>query len=502
MKKAIRTIATVLACSILLVFTACGNSGNADSSDSESKTSSSPSPGSVNSGSSSGKSSGVSASESAADSNSDSGDNSGQEVAESNGGTQAESQGSSDSNSTGVIPTLPDATIKMTCVNVDSEVSIAKKIISGFNEQYPNITVQLEPISGEYDTKIITQAASDNVADVISIFSYMLRTYASSKVLLPLNDTLPQFGFDESNYVSSVMAISKGDDGQIYMIPREYSHIVVAVNKTILESENIAMPGNDWDYNQFLSICKQVKKTDSSGNIIQYGVDGGHSSEDIWGAFVLGFGGNFYNTSAGQLTMSDSNAVKGLEALFSLVTEGYSTNDYDDKTDAGGFMAGTSAFCFCSRPSFTQINSSFKKLGMEWDVLPMFSMPSQRAVGFGTVGYGVTQDSKYPLQATALVQYIATQAGQEKLVETGAVIPVLKSLQEANTWQDYPVPGKNSLAFTYKLEDDISMPIYRCIDSQKYLEFKSAFQDYQLKIFNKEISVSDAMKALDTLTNG
>ena len=88
------------------------------------------------------------------------------------------------------------------------------------------------------------------------------------------------------------------------------------------------------------------------------------------------------------------------------------------------------------------------------------------------------------------------------MVVTGAVFPGLKALQEANTWQDYPVPGKNSLAFTYKLEDDISMPIYRCIDSQKYLEFKSAFQDYQLKIFNKEISVSDAMKALDTLTNG
>lgn len=415
-------------------------------------------------------------------------------------GTELGSKDDTNELPTLVKPTVPNGTITLSCINVPSEVGVCEKLIAGFKKQYPGIDVKLEKITGEYDNKIITQSASGTVADVISVMDYMLSSYINHDVVKSLDALYTDYKFNEKYYISSLLDISKGADGKLYMAPREYSHIVVAVNKTILKSENIEMPKNDWTYSDFLDIVKKTTKKNASGKVTQFGVSGAHSDPNVWSSFVLGYGGTIAKN--GKLTLSDANSIKGLTELFNLVTSDYMANDYDPN-EASKFMNGQATFYFTSRPGIENVNTSLSKLRMEWDVLPMFSMPQGRYVGFGTVGYAVTNKSKNQdkSMATAFVNYVLSTDGQTKLLQTGATIPVIKGLQAQGAWKDLPVSGKNSEAFIYKPEDDNTNPPHIALSPNRYIEMKNQMQQAQLKIFAKETSVADAMKVVDKEVN-
>jgi multiple sugar transport system substrate-binding protein len=425
----------------------------------------------------------------------------------------AASTASSKTNTTSAIAvpktiTPKTCTLTLACVDVANEKTIANSIIKAFSKVYPNVTVKLTPINGDYNSKILTQAVSKTLPDVLFTFDLQTRVFAQNGVLLPLDSYMKTFGYDSNNYFGNIMSLGKGDNGKTYMIPREYSHLVTAVNLSVIEAEeNIA--GADfikkyasWTMNDFITLSKKYTHKDGSGKIVQYGADINYNWEPVWTSFSLGYGGSLLNGSK-QATFSDTKTVTGLTTLLDLVKGKYVYDNLrPDPANPYPFQKGMAAFSFISRPGLPDVNTTLSRMGMKWDVLPFPRTPVKAVVGMGTTGYGVSAYTKNPYEASLLAYFVATTEGQTAFVSTGAGVPVIKSLKDSAIWRNYPVPNKNSDAFVSNPQNDVKSVFSFSFNVKKVTTFQTLFNSYMLKYLVGEMSVADTMKAMDAVLNG
>lgn len=425
----------------------------------------------------------------------------------SNAASNATSITSSSSSGT-VLIDPKECTLTMACIDVADEKAIVNAISKAFMKKYPKVKVVITPINGDYNAKILAQAVSKTLPDVLFTFDTNARVFGKNGVFIPIDSYLSKFGFNKNDYVGNIMDFGKGDDGKTYMIPREYSHLVTGVNLSIIES-SLGMSKTDfmskyanWTMDEFIALTKQLTVKDGAGKVIQYGADINYNWEPVWTSFAVGYGGTVIN-SAKKATFSNTNTVNGLKTMLNLVKDGYAADNLrPNETIVYPFTKGQAAFLFLSRPSLPNINSVFASLRMDWDILPFPRTPVKPVVGMGTTGYGVSSSSKNPYEAALLAYFVATEAGQKAFIGTGSGVPVIKSLSDSTIWKNYPVVGKNSGAFISNPSFD-----YRCefsfnYDISKMLSFVPNLNNYFLKYLVGEQSIVDSMKALDTVLNG
>ena len=73
--------------------------------------------------------------------------------------------------------------------------------------------------------------------------------------------------FDTAAYYEPCLR-SGQSKGRQYALPHESVPTIMFVNKTLLEVNGIAMPDNDWTWDDFYNICQQVTNVEQR----QYGV--------------------------------------------------------------------------------------------------------------------------------------------------------------------------------------------------------------------------------------
>ena len=410
-----------------------------------------------------------------------------------------------------VIPTKitpQTCTLTFACIDVASEKTIANAIIKAFNKVYPNVTVNLTPINGDYNAKILAQAVSKSLPDVMFTFDTITRVFAQNKILIPIDSYLGTFGYDKNNYFGNIMDLGKGDDGKIYMIPREYSHLVTAVNLSVIEAEE-NMSGaefitkyKNWTMNDFITLSKKYTHIDGGGKVIQYGADINYNWEPVWTSFALGYGGSLINSSKAA-TFSNTNTVTGLSTMLDLVKGKYAYDNLrPESANPYPFNKGMAAFTFISRPAIPGINTAISGMGMKWDVLPFPTTPNKPVVGMGTTGYGVSANTKYPYEAALFAYFVATSEGQTAFIGTGSGVPVIKSLKDSAVWRNFPVPNKNSDAYVVNPQNDVRCEFSFSFNIKKITTFSNTLNDSMLKYLVGETSLADAMKTLDSVLNG
>ena len=119
---------------------------------------------------------------------------------------------------------------------------------------------------------ILGKSLTKEVPDVFMVPSESFLMFAQSGLLLNLDSYINQL--DTAKFYSSSLEAGQLKEEQ-YALPFESVPTLMYVNKTLLEKENIALPDNDWTWDEFYSICKQVTKDiDGDGLLDQFGVYG------------------------------------------------------------------------------------------------------------------------------------------------------------------------------------------------------------------------------------
>lgn len=148
--------------------------------------------------------------------------------------------------------------------------------LAAFEEEYPNIKVDLIILSEKGDTnealqKLDLAASSGEQMDVLMFSdpaSYAERVDLG--MVAPIDEFIEQEGFDvaEEYKVNTVL------DGQYYALPGKFNPWYVLVNKDHLETAGLEMP-TDWTWDEFADYAKQLTTDDHYGTFFHGPQNGG-----------------------------------------------------------------------------------------------------------------------------------------------------------------------------------------------------------------------------------
>jgi len=326
-------------------------------------------------------------------------------------------------------------------ITVDpSEKKIAEAFINGFNKTYPNIKINIEPIAGDYKTQLLSQVASNTLPDISWVPDNWVSIFAEKNVLLNLDPYIQASKLDLSDFYDSMLKMGKKyHKGSQYMMPRDYNQVVVYYNKDLFDEAKLAYPKDGWSWDEFVQTAKKLTKY-KDGKIEQYGVNAMLYWPPVYQAIIQGFGGKLLDDKGNSLLNSD-NAKQALNAMNDLVKSGATFNPFNPPP-VDAFLSEKAAMAFAPRP----VMRSFYDASINFDVVtfPKLTTP---VTGCGTSGYGISAKTKYPNETWAFLSYMVSKDGQLEFSKTGSAVPVLKSLANDPTWQNFPTPKYNHQAF-------------------------------------------------------
>ncbi|MCQ6557248.1 ABC transporter substrate-binding protein [Paenibacillus mendelii] len=367
-----------------------------------------------------------------------------------------------------------------------------------YQKTHPHVTLKYITLEGDPASTAMSMAASGNMPDVVWLSDGHVRTFYEQGIAAPLNDAFERMGVD-LNDVNPAMISYGAIDGNYYFAPRDLSHMIVFVNKTLLEQEGIPMPTDGWTWDQFVDIVKQVTKKNEVGETIQYGVDFQFNWLPNYIAFAQAAGGDYLNRETMKLQFSDPKVIEGLSMYSDLIKEGYAFNPFTPSPNS--FAEGKVAFLYGVRPHANSVNDWSKAINFQWDLVTLPRTPVKYAVGSGTSGYAANAKSKHLEEATDFVASLLTPEAHKAFGLAGNAVPLLKSLTEDPYWRNIPETGKNDDAYVAHPESDVGRDTDILLPAEAGWKIVGLLNDAFTKYLNGQSSLEDALKVVDEQVN-
>ena len=342
--------------------------------------------------------------------------------------------------------------------------------IQWFEAAHPG--VQVEYTSGirkeDYPEWLAEQIVMGTEPDVFMIPAGEFDTIASLGVLKKLNGLAEQDdGFQPEDYYQGAYESGK-IRGIQYALPYESVPTLMFVNKTLLEREGISIPEDNWSWEEFLSVCRQVTKdTDGDGSIDQYGCYdyGWKEAANANGAVLFDEAGrtSYFGNSKVETAV---RFVKELNAA----NEGYLVT-------AKEFDRGNVAFrplAFSDYRTYKPYPWRIKKYSdFEWDCIRMPSGPDGGGrTELDTLLMGISSRSRQETLAWEFLKELChSEETQVQLLEASQGMPVLRKAAESDALQDIlgeDTPGSGNMDVTIirqVMEEAAATPNFRLYQS-------------------------------------
>ncbi|PYO27623.1 MAG: hypothetical protein DMD73_08605 [Gemmatimonadetes bacterium] len=159
---------------------------------------------------------------------------------------------------------------------VDSGAGVAElqeRLLTPYLARHPGLELVQRPIAGrdQYRRALLTALAGEDPPDVFLLDDEDVPRVVDRGVALDLVPYLPRIGVDPARYDQTLVAVFRRGAG-LYGLPRGYTPVVVAYNKDLLDRAAIPYPTDDWTWDDFLRVAKQLTRdTDGDGSIDQWG---------------------------------------------------------------------------------------------------------------------------------------------------------------------------------------------------------------------------------------
>ena len=312
-----------------------------------------------------------------------------------------------------------------------TEASNWDTILAAFNEQHPDITVNVTPINYQDGDQKLTSAITSNSGPDI-IFEgpeRIVGNYGREGLMVDLSDLWTESGSDIAEGISSVSQL----DGTYYMYPLSVAAHCMAINYEVFEAagalQYIDEETRTWSTDDFVAAMEAIKTAMDNGTvsvatpgIVYCGAQGGDQGtralvNNLYSDYYVNDDGTSYNANS-------ANNVKALTLLQEMVNEGsLSANaSYAAADELQAFANQTCAVTFCwNYSNYTQYaeQTQFTPFAMAFpsdDGDPELEMA-------GPYGFGIfdNRDEAKIEAAKKFVQFVCDDqtAGTEAVKVTG-----------------------------------------------------------------------------------
>jgi multiple sugar transport system substrate-binding protein len=302
----------------------------------------------------------------------------------------------------------------------DSEEALLEETIAAFEEAYPNITVEYQPIPEGYIDQMTAQFSAGEPPDLFYVQAEFSDAWMEDGLLEPLDPYLqgnPEFDVEPFN--DELLGVFQFE-GQTFGLPKDAGPLGLFYNTDMLEAAGVEPP-TTWD--ELEAAAEALTTGDVAGLCV------GAELPRV-GAFIYQAGGGIYNDDKTELTITSSESVEGIDFYLQLHEAGVLRTPAELGADWCGaaFGQGLAAMTMEGTWLFPPMENDFPDINFETAELPMGA--EQGNLSF-TNAYGIGVDSANKEAAWVLLQYLAGPEGMEQWTSLGLALP---------TRDDVPAP--------------------------------------------------------------
>ncbi|MEK3883244.1 sugar ABC transporter substrate-binding protein [Paenibacillus sp. PL2-23] len=343
----------------------------------------------------------------------------------------------------------------------------AEKVVAAFEDQHPNIKVELEPWptnEDQYRQKITTNLAANNLPDILANLGGMVSLFADSGITMSLDELLGSDSglnkdeFDEA-FLQTGVSFGNKTKGEVHMLPLGADALVIFYNKRLFDEANVPYPTSDWDYEKFIDTARKLTIKDDKGNTVTYGANIRYTWQAIYGPLLENFEGSLVNAEMDKALFHSPEAIKGWKAMLEPEKEGIfvpMTVQNDMGNDNAPFLGGKAAMHTGIRAQVPMVRNGLKD---DWDVVELPYINGVKKVGAGAVGFSITSSTKHKDEAWEFMKFIYDGEGGMKIfAENYSVVPPIKSLYNSSFWKELPGPPYSNHVFTDTLKYSVISP--------------------------------------------
>ena len=308
----------------------------------------------------------------------------------------------------------------------DAEEELLVATLAAFNEQYPNIEVDYEPIPEGYIDQMTAQFSAGEPPDLFYVQAEFADAWIEDGLLEPLD---PYFAgnpeFDTEPFFDPLLAAFQFED-QTYGLPKDASPLALFVNPDMLSAAGVEVP-TTWE-----ELQAAAEALTSEG---VYGLCLGAELPRV-GAFIYQSGGGIYNDDGSELTISQPESVGAIDFVLDMHESGSLMIPADTGATWCGeaFGLGQAAMTMEGNWLVPAMENDFPDTPFEINELPQGAEPGNLAF---TVAYSIGVDSPNKEAAWVLLQYLTGPEGMASWTGQGLALPSREDVE--------PAPGREAL---------------------------------------------------------
>jgi multiple sugar transport system substrate-binding protein len=297
----------------------------------------------------------------------------------------------------------------------------------GFPALYPNVTVDYQPIAGDYRTVMITKISSHEVPDLFYVNAEYAPEWIDQGFLEPLDDYIAKSGMDTSQFFDGYLSTFKGKDGKIYGLPKDGNTIAMAYNSDLVTAAPTTM-------DELVTAATALKgKNDLGAPIcLNPGLDRGL-------AFLYAQGGELVNADGTAAAIDTEASKAAVQWYLDLFKDGLGMTAADLGSGWCGEALGKKQVAMTFEGGWLDpaMTGTYPDVKYAWAEMPTGSSGKPVTLSY-TVSYSIGADSVNKDQAFLLLSYLAGPEGMTKWTAGGVALP---------SREDVPTPaGKDVLA--------------------------------------------------------
>ena len=299
------------------------------------------------------------------------------------------------------------------------------------------ITVQYEPVEGDYNAGLFNSLSAGTAGDIFYIPAETAPGILATGTVLPLNDVV-----DTEPFIDSLLEPFT-QDGQIYGIAKDFNTLAVFYNEDLFDEAGVEYPNENDTWETF---AEKLRGVNDLGDDVQ----GACFVADLARMAPFAFGEGWQTLSdEGTTNLQDEAFVSAFNWYTGLIQEGVTVLPSDLGQDWGGgcFGTGNTGVAIEGAWILGYLRDTAPNLQYGATFLP--AGPSGEAGNYTyTVAYGINANSPNQEAAVTVLEALTSEAAQQWVLENGLAIPSREALGDNPYFQeDSPEAQANRVVF-------------------------------------------------------
>lgn len=312
-----------------------------------------------------------------------------------------------------------------------------QQIIQAFEDKYPDIILQLEPVAGrDYYARLLTQLAAKAAPDIMQVGDDAVPSFVEKGAFIQLDDCLQKNQFDASIYLPGLLEPGQVG-GKQYLLPKDYSPLGVYYNKKVFDAAGVPYPKEDWTWDDLVNIAQKL--TDPAKGI--YGIQLPATWTTGFEYWVAAAGGRLISEDGTKFVgfMDSPETTRAVQFYADLYNKYKVAPPPADLNQFGGgnseFDNGKSAMRLFGRwPQAGLLKNPNIDLGV---INPPSDKVRANILFWG--GFGIASSSTDPDTACKFLVYYVGEPGAQ--VWKDWALPAVKSVAESSGLSTDPIQG-------------------------------------------------------------